>query len=332
MRSHRFAFFSLFSGALLLAACGGGGLTPTDDANTGGGGDPPQGPVDLAIHVSGNGSDADGDGTADNPYRSITRGLQNASFGDVVRVHEGLYDDANGERFPLVGPASITIEGDGSHLVKVVGGGLWSGDPDGRLHATMVPNVDTVVRGLSLSNPEPFQPSPGPRPAAIILAQPLVTVEVCVLQASDRGMRVTAGATEALVSKCIFRNNAGGMLIHGVGRNVRVEESRFLRNGTGVVALAPGLDFGGGAAGSAGKNVFARNDETDFVHFTDGITNARDCFWDAAPPKTATGNPPSVPNADLWIIAGGVNATGAQKYEDPTSVPPHGGGPPIASQ
>lgn len=66
----------------------------------------------VDLHVSGGGSDATGDGTEANPFRTISRGVAAASAGDTIRVHAGTYDQAAGEVFPIEKPPRVGIVGD----------------------------------------------------------------------------------------------------------------------------------------------------------------------------------------------------------------------------
>src|SRR5436189_559012 len=143
---------SLAFGLACLAttvACGGGG--GGGNGNGGGG----SGPTDPSIYVDAvYGSDTNGDGSRDHPYKSITRGISDAGFGDTIRVAAGRYDAANGETFPLplgfgttlIGTEISNPGGAGvTRLTHVVGGGLLPGDSTGRLHATIAPQDDCTI-------------------------------------------------------------------------------------------------------------------------------------------------------------------------------------------
>ncbi|MDJ0976285.1 MAG: DUF1565 domain-containing protein [Planctomycetota bacterium] len=305
-----------------LVACGGGG----------GGGDETDDTAALPgiyVHAT-NGSDLTGDGSPENPFRTITKGLGAAVNGDVVRVGPGLYDAALGEVFPLEpglgvavrGTVDVTVLGGPKPLTRVVGGGLWDGDAEGRLHATFVPGPLSLLRGLAIHNPQAFVPFPGPKPAAVVLAHAEVTLDGCRLHDSDKGIRIVAGALGNVIERCAFDGNGIGLFISETGPGHRVEGCTLTENGAGVMAFAAGVDFGGGDAGSEGGNAFARNDGTDFVYFvgTPSTAFAQNCFWDVQSPTVATGNPPSAQDTDIWQVTGVVDATGAKKYRAPGGV------------
>jgi hypothetical protein len=86
------------------------GTVITKDTETGSeAGDSDTIPED-AIFVSIDGSDSDGDGTASNPYRTVTKGLSVAEAGDTVWVKTGEYQE--GEVFPLILFPGVTLQGE----------------------------------------------------------------------------------------------------------------------------------------------------------------------------------------------------------------------------
>ena len=314
--------------ACVVAACGGGGADETaGETGTTDGSDPVPDPTPLpipGIFVSATGSDTTGNGTQDSPFRSISRAVRIAQPDDVVRVGPGLYDAGSGEQFPIEvgigvsvrGTLDLTAFGPPRSRTFVVGGGVWDDDPEGRLHATFLPRSGATLFGLAIRNPEPFGPFDGPKPAPVILAEPLVDIVSCTLHDSDKGIRMVAGAIFAKIENTTITGNGIGVFISGAGIDNKFEGCRIVENGTGVMAFTPGVDFGGGSAGSAGGNAFADNDSNDFVYFT-GVADtafAQNCLWDVVPPTVATGNPPSAANADIWAATGTVDTTGAAKF------------------
>jgi hypothetical protein len=243
----RLSFLASWVACVLLAACGGGG----------GGGGGNTDPADLDLYVDAvNGDDVSGDGTSENPFKSITRGVQRAGLGDkVIRVARGTYDEANGELFPIVPGMGVAIVGTEiqgplgiRRLTQVVGGGFWSGDPQGRLHATIVPNVDNRLVSLAIENPQPFVVN-GAKPAAVVLANAGVTIESCTLRDSDKGMRMVGGAHDTLTTNCLIGGNGIGIFVDGAGAFNRVEGCLVQGNVVGVELFSPGADFGGDLAG-----------------------------------------------------------------------------------
>ncbi|MFQ5749131.1 MAG: CFI-box-CTERM domain-containing protein [Planctomycetota bacterium] len=107
---------------------------------------PPLDAQAIQIFVSPSGNDATGDGTVGNPYRSITRALQDPAVasGTVLEIAAGAYDDTV-ETFPITLPAGITLNAPAAGTTTV--------------DATGVPGVDDFVigppalRGLALQDP-----------------------------------------------------------------------------------------------------------------------------------------------------------------------------------
>lgn len=75
----------------------------------------------IDLHVSEIGDDATGDGSTARPYRSITRALEDASAGDMVRVHPGTYDQSSGEIFPIEKTPGVGVIGDDADVCLVSG-------------------------------------------------------------------------------------------------------------------------------------------------------------------------------------------------------------------
>ena len=300
------------------AACGGGG---------GGGGDDSSGiHVDAAL-----GSDVTGDGTTHHPYKTITRATAYAGTGDTIHVAAGTYDEANGEWFPIrpfpgvtvVGATAPNPAGGTLRLTHVVGGGFWIDDPQGRLHGTIVPNVDDRFVGMTFENPQPFVVG-GAKPAAVVVADVRVTLEDCSFQNSDKGMRLVEGADEAYTKGCAFVGNSIGVFVDGATSDANVFQDCYVSgNGVGVMAFTEGADFGSDVDVSAGGNVFSANTNNDVVNAAGpgAILFANLCFWDHTPPTfTFSGTDPA---ADVWLLDVASNViVGDARLYDPNHPPP----------
>lgn len=307
-----------------LSACGGGGVG--EEAQS----------VLPGIYVdAATGNDTTGDGSSASPFKTIRRGIQGADVGEVVRVGPGTYDVANGERFPIIPGFGVTIQGTEARtmegtvrMTRVVGGGYWSQDPEGRLHATFIPNDGNRLVGLIITDPEPAV-SFGAKPSPVLLAFSGATVESCAFVDSSQGVRVLDGVSDCLLKDCAFARNGIGILVEGDGTGNRMEGCLVTDNGSGVMCFGAGMDFGGGAENGAGRNAFVANQTNDFIHFAgdNDLIFAEDCFWDHVAPTLAVGNPAPVANTDVWVVGttGGVSTTGAA-LRQPSGT--NGGAPP----
>ena len=320
----RFSSSTLGIACLAMAACGGGG--------GGGSGNAGQ-TTDTGVHVdAATGDDATGDGSSARPFRSITRGMLAADFGETVYVGPGTYDAAHGEFFPILPPLGATIVGTEhlnpfggtTRLTHVVGGGYWSGDPDHRLHATIVPNNDNHVSGMTFENPEPFVVG-GAKPAAIVLSHPRVRLDSCSFQNSDKGMRLVGGAHDTYTTNCAFFGSLVGVYVEGASGANRFEDCYVASNNVGVMCFSTGADFGGDITASMGGNVFTANEQNDFVHAAgEGVTlYAAYCFWDHAPPTYSGAGGPKDPTSDIWIADLAANVvSGSYQLYDASNPPP----------
>lgn len=80
--------------------------------------------VAATIHVSTGGDDLTGDGSAGNPYRTITKGMTVATSGDMVQAAAGLY--TLGETFPVDLKSGVTLQGAGAPTTTLQGDGTSS--------------------------------------------------------------------------------------------------------------------------------------------------------------------------------------------------------------
>ena len=83
------------------------------------------------ITAGSQGNDATGAGTPDRPFRSMTHALSVARSGDTVRLLNGQYDAANGERWPIAAaglvranvPSGVQVHGESAAGVVLSGSG-----------------------------------------------------------------------------------------------------------------------------------------------------------------------------------------------------------------
>lgn len=136
--------------ALVVAACGGGGLAD----------EPPSAGLPDDYVDADNGSDAN-DGSSLHPFQTIAHALGVAQSGESIRVYAGPYDASNGETFPLLVPAGVSVFGDeGSRGTgRLVSGSgavpswaTWQPSPT-TTFAAVVLDQGSVVAGLQIENP-----------------------------------------------------------------------------------------------------------------------------------------------------------------------------------
>jgi len=111
--------------------------------------------ADIHVDVT-RGSDFAGDGSIGRPYKTITRGLSVASYGDTVRAAAGEYSPLSGEILPLTVPVGVTLQGDTTRVFHVQG--LWGtvvkGNDTSRLLQIVNGNENTIVDGIYFTDNE----------------------------------------------------------------------------------------------------------------------------------------------------------------------------------
>jgi parallel beta-helix repeat protein len=98
-----------------------------------------------------------GPGNAQAPFKTITAALQAAVPGTVIQVQPGKYDEVNGEIFPLVVRAGVTLQGDVNSRGKttlVQGGGKFLSPTVAGQIVGIVAQKGTTIQGLTISNPQ----------------------------------------------------------------------------------------------------------------------------------------------------------------------------------
>lgn len=279
----------------LAAACGGGG----------GGGSGITSPPSADWYVSATtGSDVAA-GTAGSPFRTLTHALSVASSGEIVFAFPGLYDAANGEAFPLLVPAGVTLLGDepskggGFLATAIVGSGLApSPNPGGSLGATIVPGTGSTLAGFWIRNDAP--PSAVAAEAVLLPAAAVTVRNNRILDSEDGVVCYNAVGDHVIVGNVIEGHRTSGIVYDGGGEGSLVESNRITRNLYGAEFRSTGGDMGGGGAGSVGLNVLSCNTGADLWTDVSSLTTLAACFnvWDHVAPSETPGPGVDVSNAN----------------------------------
>lgn len=293
--------------AALFIGCG------DDDAPAG-----PATPAGADIYVdSPNGSDVDGTGSAQNPYKTITKALSEAQNGDVVTVQPGIYDTPNGETFPITIPDGVTLQGtDWTRCtIKVDAEAL------GVRNAVVVSCDDCAIRNFTLEEEK--------------ITNPFVTYFVNVtgsnfalvdslrtLQRTIYGAMRIDTDTGSTIQNCYFNDSEAGYHERGIAvfgngfdsnttlrsltvtgylrgivfaapQNTLVEWCTLSGNDMGVelccygdASTQPNPDFGGGARGGVGQNDFSGNASYGILNGTRHTIYAKFNTWAHNPPTS----------------------------------------------
>lgn len=120
------------------------------------GGQPPAG-VGITFVDPLKGDNITGDGSAKNPYKTITRAIQNSE--KEIRLSHGVYDSASGEVFPIVLPTNVELTSEpinvaNSSAALVRGAGEFNSKHVVSLQAVaIVLNESNLIRSLVVESP-----------------------------------------------------------------------------------------------------------------------------------------------------------------------------------
>jgi parallel beta-helix repeat protein len=237
-------------GALALIGCGGG---TGDDAVT----PPPQPP---GIYVSASDGNDLGDGSPPSPLKTLTAALAMAGPGDTVYAAPGTYDVANGEVFPLLVPADVTVEGDvpnrgvGVVPTLVSGAGVETGMF--ATHACVALGEGASVRGLQIQAGSTTYAFTG-----ALIEDATAEVADCTFAPGSYVGIVMTGSGASQFHDNTFQTSSYGIYLVGASSDVTVQGNTFDGPSYGidmVGALEPSIldnHFGVSTAGPAGIQV-----------------------------------------------------------------------------
>ncbi|MGY2976476.1 DUF1565 domain-containing protein [Thermostichus sp. MS-CIW-37] len=238
-----------------------------------------------------NGSDTRGDGSRNNPFKTITYAIQRAEAGSVIQLFPGVYSEESGETFPIRLKAGLTLRGDESTLGEgylITGGGTYMSPTLGRQNVALLAETGAEVRGITLRNQ-------GRRGYALWVesASPRILNNSFVGSIHD-GIFIAGAANPWVEGNRFYKNGANGISVLGTSQPTIVNNlfqetgfgltidqrsapvvrnNRILQNRTGVVV-------GGSSRPILRNNLIAQNLETGLT----AITNAQPDLGTATDP------------------------------------------------
>ncbi|MFS8897324.1 DUF1565 domain-containing protein [Synechococcus sp. R3-13] len=238
-----------------------------------------------------NGSDTRGDGSRNNPFKTITYAIQRAEAGSVIQLFPGVYSEESGETFPIRLKAGLTLRGDESTLGEgylITGGGTYMSPTLGRQNVALLAETGAEVRGVTLRNQ-------GRRGYALWVesASPRILNNSFVGSIHD-GIFIAGASNPWVEGNRFYKNGANGISVLGTsqptivnnlfqetGFGITIDQrsapvvrnNRILQNRTGVVV-------GGSSRPILRNNLIAQNLETGLT----AITNAQPDLGTATDP------------------------------------------------
>lgn len=167
---------------------------------------------------------AQGNGTRQSPFATLTQALRQASSGTTIQLEAGTYGGR--ESFPLVVAEGITIVGIGGTVI-IRGGGLLATEEFGSQSVTLQLQDRTQIRSVTVTNPQ----SQG---VGVWLEQGSPLLTRCRFQGCGRdGVFVTGDALPVLLANEFSANQASGLFMVRSSKG-EVRENRFEQTGYGI--------------------------------------------------------------------------------------------------
>ncbi len=161
--------------------------------------------VYVAPRANGN-----GDGSANNPYPSITAALATKpAAGSVIQLQQGVYSAATGEVFPIKLPTGVTLRGEPTVRgvnTFIQGSGKFISPSFASQNITVLANDDVRIEGLTITNPNT-------RGTAVwVESGKRVAIANNTFINSDREGLFLTGTANAIVTENVFRKNGANGL------------------------------------------------------------------------------------------------------------------------
>lgn len=148
-------------------------------------------------------------GTADQPFKTITQAIAQASAGTVIRLRPGTYSTETGEVFPIQLKPGISLRGNADEQgkgIQITGGGKFLSPTWAGQSVAIVANRDSQIAGLTITNPNT-------RGTAVWVETGSPTIEQNRFVGSDReGVFVSGNATPKIWYNTFEQNGGNGLV------------------------------------------------------------------------------------------------------------------------
>lgn len=179
------------------------------------------------IHVNPSSGKDNSNGSRTTPVKTISQALTMAKAHTVIILNPGNYNTATGEKFPLILPDQVTIQGSGDSQEKRViiqGNGDFTSENFGRQNVTLVMGDHTRLTGVTVNNQ-----SSG---FAIWLENIRATLTNNTLTSQGVGLAVE-GTSQVVIQENNFLKGKNGMLIGGTAQG-EIRDNLFEKTGQGI--------------------------------------------------------------------------------------------------
>lgn len=164
-------------------------------------------PVEIYVHPTQGDDAASGDSLA--PFKTLTRALQQSAPGVLIHLSRGTYSAENGERFPMLLTAGVSVLGNlpgQGQGVTIVGSGSHNSASFGPQSVALVLQGSVELRGVTVSNPEA-------KGTGIWIESASPTVSGCTLSQCGREGILVTGKANPVIASCQFQENLAGLTL-----------------------------------------------------------------------------------------------------------------------
>ena len=233
-------------------------------------------------------------GAANSPYQALSRALRRATAGTTIRLAAGRYGLSNGETFPLVVPAQVTVWGEDADRGKgtvIEGGGDFMSPIFARQNTALQLGDAAVLRGVTVTNRNP-------RGTGVWIESTNPAIAHCTFVSCGReGVLTTGTANPDITDSTFLQNEASGL---SITRNSKGEVRRnlFQQTGYGIAindSAAPlltdnrVLDNRAGIVISGTARPVLRNNQVE-RNLADGLVVMNNAVPDLGQPEDPGGN------------------------------------------
>jgi parallel beta-helix repeat protein len=182
------------------------------------------------LHVNPNSGNDSNDGSTIAPFKTLSRALEAAPSGTIIILAPGIYNAANGERFPIFMKPGVTIQGDPrdrGQSVVIQGSGAFLSRTFAKQKVAIVGAHKAGLRGVTVSNSEPQGYG-----LWIESSSPVVSDNTFMGNNHD-GVSIVGSSAPILRNNYFLENGANGVTIYG-NSTAELVENIFEKTGFGI--------------------------------------------------------------------------------------------------